>query len=1405
MRAPSILLILAASCTLDRPDDVRDDANADARPATPPPPVVTTNATPESPPGFEVAPTPSLRRQNTDLPTDIATKIDGYFDGWGTRRLYVQLDRPLYRPGETVWIKTFSVQSRRFAADPQQVVTYELVDPQGVVVETKAVGQENGAATNDFELGPDVAGGQWTLRARLPSGETDERHFVVSSYQTPRLRKTLDFIRQAYGPGDTVEALIEIERTTGGALADHPVHALLQVDGQTAFEADLTTDATGAVFVAAPLGADLRSSDALLTLLVEDGGVTESISRSVPITLADVALAFFPEGGDLVRGLPGRVYFEAKNAHGEPADVRGVVEDDTGAVVADFESLHDGLGRFAFTPEPGRRYRARITEPAGLDATYALPDALVDGCTLRAYDDVDSEHRDVRVAVRCSAPKDVLVAGVLKESVLDHAAVRAGPTEDAVVYLAAPADRASEQGAVRVTVFDHRYNAVAERLVYRNAGRDLGVTLTTDRASYGPRDEVVVTVTTTNPDGSPVPAELALSVVDDNVLSFADDEEGHILSRLYLDPELTESPDDPAWYFDDDEALASRGLDLVMGTKGYRRFEWQTVWNPPVPVTTATGIGGLGIREDLMFLAAEGRGMAALPMAPPMEVAAAPLDDHAEFEPMPDAAAAVAPPMAEPMAIAAAAPMAAGGVARAEWARGPGLRDLAGDGLDALGYLDGGVGRQRAAWGGMATSTVRVFPKPDYSAGFTGVRTDFRDTVHWEPTVQTDNTGRAEVRFYLSDAITQFRLTAEGLGAGAAGHGEATVRSVLPVSLATTLPVAVSSGDVLFVPLTATNTRDDALRVDVSGVVDSRVVTATSDRGTVTVEPNGSATHWMELTVGPGRETAQIHLTASGGGVSDAMTRTLKVVPPGFPRSVSEAGQMTEQSTFTVHVDEWVEGSLTAKVSWQPSTMATLLTGMEALIQTPGGCFEQTSSTNWPNVAILKYLEAHDGDPRIRAQSSQALDAGYTKLTGYQVDAGGFETWGSGPGKEVLSAFGLLQFADMQAVYPVAPAVLTRDATYLLAQRDGRGGFRNSGESAHGYGSAPASVLDGFITWSLVATGHGGDLRTEVARQAEVARASRDPYVLALATRVLVGTGHPGADAAAERLAGLQAADGAFPGAESSITRSYEANLDVESTALAALALMESGKHRSQADKAAAWLVENRRGVGSWGATQATALALGALSKHAEVSRVPKTPGRVSIEVNGERVGALDYAASQTAALEITGWERHLRPGANTVVLRQESGEPLPFTLDVSWTSVTPTSAPDAELALTTSLDRERASMGETVRLTAEIDNRTDRVVPSPIARIGLPAGLEAQTWQLQQLQDRGVIAFFETREREVTLYWDGLHPNDGHEVQLDLVATVPGVFTGPASSAYPYYDDDEMAWQPGLAVRIDR
>src|SRR5262249_50031691 len=153
----------------------------------------------------------------------------------------------------------------------------------------------------------------------------------------------------------------------------------------------------------------------LLTVLATDGGLTESVQKRIPILLKNVKVDLFPEGGDLVEGLPGRVYLAAANSMGKPADVAGRVVDDRGEKIAEFTSLHDGMARFEITPQAGRSYRVEITQPAGIAQTWVLPSARPSGCVLRALDDA--------IAATCTDARTVIVEASLREKRIGGGAV----------------------------------------------------------------------------------------------------------------------------------------------------------------------------------------------------------------------------------------------------------------------------------------------------------------------------------------------------------------------------------------------------------------------------------------------------------------------------------------------------------------------------------------------------------------------------------------------------------------------------------------------------------------------------------------------------------------------------------------------------------------------------------------------------------------------------------------------------------------------------------------------------------------------------------------------------------------------------------------------------------------------
>jgi len=382
------------------------------------------------------APPPSSRVVAPSAVERLTRGMDAHFEGRPGRRIHIQLDRPIYQPGDTIWVKTWHLRSRDLSGEHgNQELHYQLISPRGTVVVDHLVRESVGLATNDVAIPPGIEGGEYRLRVVTLDRHQAERSLMISSYEPPRIKKKLEFLRKAYGPGDEVTATIEVRCPTGEGLGNHPLTAVVRLDGQPMPRFKLGTDGRGDGLVRFTLPQQIEAGDGLLTVMVEDGGVTESITRRIPILLKQVRIALFPEGGNLVAGLQTRVYFGAVNAQGKPADIEGRVVDDRGRVVARFRSYFHGLGRMDLTPRADRRYHAEVTRPTGIDARFELPPVRAAGCVLTVYDDPDSTLEAIVAGVRCASARRAVVAAVLRERLLDVVAVQVPDGGAAVVHL----------------------------------------------------------------------------------------------------------------------------------------------------------------------------------------------------------------------------------------------------------------------------------------------------------------------------------------------------------------------------------------------------------------------------------------------------------------------------------------------------------------------------------------------------------------------------------------------------------------------------------------------------------------------------------------------------------------------------------------------------------------------------------------------------------------------------------------------------------------------------------------------------------------------------------------------------------------------------------------------------------
>jgi hypothetical protein len=493
-----------------------------------------------------------------------------------TKQMTMMIDKPLYHPGETLWFRVWETRVKDLApTSGDHGVTFQLYDPKGAKVAEKRVQSRAGMATNDFEIAQGLAGGAYVLRATSDLGDKTERTVVVSAYEAPRIKKTLDFQRKSYSPGEEVTATLKIEKPTGEALIGKAT-AVVTIDGAEIARIPVFTDERGRGFLRFALPRNIARGDGLLTILVDAGGVSESLQRRIPIALDQVEVHAYPEGGDLVAGLPSRVYLKATDPQGKAVEVEGDVVDDKGAVVASFRSFYAGMARVTVTPEPGRSYAVKLKKPRGTGQSFGLPAAKASGCVLHTLDDFASSEAEVRVKVQCTEAQDVLATAVLRESLLSKATAHVVP--GAASVLALPVDRAV--GAVRVSLFDLGHRPLAERLVYRGLGAEMRVSVKADKGSYVPRDKVVLTIETKDAKGKGVPADVALAVVDDTVLRFADDKSANLLAQTYLLPEMPgQKIDEPNFYFSRD-SKAPEGMDLLCGTQGWRRFTWRWVAKP---------------------------------------------------------------------------------------------------------------------------------------------------------------------------------------------------------------------------------------------------------------------------------------------------------------------------------------------------------------------------------------------------------------------------------------------------------------------------------------------------------------------------------------------------------------------------------------------------------------------------------------------------------------------------------------------------------------------------------------------------------------------------------------------------------------------------------------------------------
>jgi len=547
---------------------------------------------------------------------------------------YLTTDRPLYQAGkDVVHYRSLTLDRRTLEPYGEGLdLEYVLRSPDGREevlargpdrlreAESKEAlvrgpdGQElRGVGAGAFALSASQAGGEYSLVVRERAGRFAETRarFLVARPTNLRLDAGPLWGKAVYRPGEAIDVSGRLVGANGAPLRGKAVAVRLSVDGREQPAGQVVaTDAEGKLHVQGRVPA--HATTAAVLFRVEDGATVEEIQAPVPLFLAGAAVEFFPEGGDLVAGLEGRVYFQARDRRGRPIALEGVLLENDQPTTVKVKTAEvpevgaaSGLGSFRFTPKAGARYRVRVEKPAEV-GKFNLPPVRPDGVVLTVADPVVEAGQALTVRVASTTNRPVRVALSCRGEVLD---VQPLPAGQGTVTFATTAAR----GVCRVTAYEEQtvlgHDApgplLAAGLALRADGPFAAATLllagSWDHLEMVPRAERLafckprerldleartergaqngqlakVTLQAKDEKRRAVPAVAQVGVVDQLALAEADDRFTRSLpAHAWLAAELP-SPD----LLERADALllpasASRqALDLVLATQGWRRFD----------------------------------------------------------------------------------------------------------------------------------------------------------------------------------------------------------------------------------------------------------------------------------------------------------------------------------------------------------------------------------------------------------------------------------------------------------------------------------------------------------------------------------------------------------------------------------------------------------------------------------------------------------------------------------------------------------------------------------------------------------------------------------------------------------------------------------------------------------------
>ncbi len=695
------------------------------------------------------------------------------------------------------------------------------------------------------------------------------------------------------------------------------------------------------------------------------------------------------------------------------------------------------------------------------------------------------------------------------------------------------------------------------------------------------------------------------------------------------------------------------------------------------------------------------------------------------------------------------------------------------------------------------------------------VRRYFPETLFYTPEAITDDNGLLAINLPPADSITTWRMSAMANAKnGALGDATAAIKVFKPFFIDLDLPVALIQNDEVTIPVGVYNylPQTQAVRINLERAPWFTLLEGDLQH-TITIAANEVASVTYRIRADRlGRQPITVY--AWGSQDSDAIGKSIEVRPNGSAQYITQNGRLTGSLQHTIAFpEERVEGADKLFVKIYPGFFSQVVEGLDAILQMPYGCFEQTSSTTYPNILALQYMKLTGKiTPAIEMKAKEYINLGYQRLLTFEIDGGGFEVFGNPPATRILSAYGLMEFADMIQVHPIDANVIARTQAWLMGQMQEDGHWEPDQNYAHA--EMWKSIQDNkilstaYVALALAKTGAHGHLSQTWNYLTQHANEAKDAYTLAILCNAMLAIDreNPATKRCVQRLVDLSTVeeDRVPWSSEASMSFARGSHASVETTAWAALALIEDGRFQRETGKALNWIIDQKDPHGTWGTTHGTVLALKALV-NALGKQTQECDATVLVHVNGKEAARLEIKPETSDLFRQLDLTEFAREDNNEVEIDLEGEGSLLYQVVgkyfVPWKTEPKTASQPFDIQV--QYDRSELRRNDTVTCQIQAANQKPYRVEMVMIDIGIPPGFRVEQPTLDEYVNDKTIAKYSLTPRQMLIYLQSMEGGQTVKLNVPMKATLPMVAKAPESTIYEYYNPEQKKASPPQELEV--